>query len=100
MLGRSGGGGGRGVVKGRDKTGAFTLCFSASQNTKTVLQMVLRTENAPNAARSNLDWMQSMVSVPEVLPQTVVAIHSCLPGLQAPKSGRSYQRAKRGLSWD
>ncbi|KAF6384979.1 hypothetical protein mRhiFer1_008832 [Rhinolophus ferrumequinum] len=33
----------------------------ASQNTKTVLQMVLRTENARSPARSNLDWMQSMV---------------------------------------
>ncbi|XP_019506653.1 PREDICTED: somatomedin-B and thrombospondin type-1 domain-containing protein-like [Hipposideros armiger] len=33
----------------------------ASQNTKMVLQMVLRTENPPSPARSNLDWMQNMV---------------------------------------
>ncbi|KAF6119856.1 hypothetical protein HJG60_010242 [Phyllostomus discolor] len=33
----------------------------ASQNTKMVLQMVLRVENAPSATRINVDRMQSMV---------------------------------------
>nr|KAF6474793.1 hypothetical protein HJG63_010946 [Rousettus aegyptiacus] len=33
----------------------------ASWKTKMVLQMVLRTEDPPSHARSNLDWMQSMV---------------------------------------
>ncbi|KAM5336495.1 uncharacterized protein AAES06_009481 [Glossophaga mutica] len=37
------------------------LCNSASRNTKMMLQMVLRVENAPSAARISVDRMQSMV---------------------------------------
>ncbi|XP_077897437.1 uncharacterized protein LOC144375873 [Ictidomys tridecemlineatus] len=37
------------------------LCKPASQTTKMVLQMVLRMDSPPSPARSNLDWVQSMV---------------------------------------
>ncbi|KAK1343992.1 hypothetical protein QTO34_014550 [Cnephaeus nilssonii] len=43
----------------------------APQNTKMVLQMVLRMENPPSLARSNLNWVQSMVSALEVLLERV-----------------------------
>lgn len=45
---------------------AFTLCFSASQNTKMVLRVVLRMEKPPGPARRHLGWMQSIVSALEV----------------------------------
>uniref|UniRef100_A0A8D2GPB0 SMB domain-containing protein n=1 Tax=Urocitellus parryii TaxID=9999 RepID=A0A8D2GPB0_UROPR len=45
--------------------------IDASQTTKMVLQMVLRMDSPPSPARSNLDWVQSMV---HQLFQT------CLPG--------------------
>lgn len=78
----------------RDEDRSFHSCFSASQNTKMVLQLVLRMENAPSPARRNLDRMQSIVSVLEVLPEGVVTTCSCLPGLQAPKSRNNYQAGK------
>lgn len=86
-------------MEGRDKDRCFYPVFSASQNAKMVLQMVLRMEKPPSPARSNLDRMQSMVSALEVLPERVVATCSCLPGFQAPKSGSNSGRRKRGLSW-
>lgn len=56
-------------VEGRDRRGAFSLCFSAPQNIKMVLQMVLRMENPPSPTRSNLNWVQSMVSARRFSPK-------------------------------
>lgn len=86
-------------VEGRDRRCTFSLCFSAPQNTKMVLQMVLRMENPPSLARSNLNWVQSMVSALEVLLGRVGAICSCLPGFQVPESGSNLLKEQRGLSW-
>ncbi|XP_015426796.1 PREDICTED: tubulointerstitial nephritis antigen-like isoform X2 [Myotis davidii] len=45
------------------------LCSTAPQNTKMVLQMVLRMENPPSPKRSNLNRVQSMVSARRFSPK-------------------------------
>ncbi|XP_044893255.1 somatomedin-B and thrombospondin type-1 domain-containing protein-like [Felis catus] len=67
--------------EGPDNPEILTFGPFLSQNTKMVLQMVLRRETPPSPARSNLDWIQNVVSTLVVLPEGVLTSCSCLPGL-------------------
>ncbi|KAM8769914.1 uncharacterized protein V5649_018550 [Rhynchonycteris naso] len=60
-----------------------TLCNPASQNTKMVLQMVLRMENPPSPARNNLDWLQNVVQR---------FLQTSLPGMSLSASVRGFRK--------
>ena len=84
---------------GRDEDRSFHCVFSAPQTTSMMLQMVLRMENPSKAVRSDVDWMQGMVSALEMPLEGVASKLLLPPWPLEPKIKEQLPKRTKGLRW-